>query len=218
MKKQPQTPDLEAQAKRLRASTCEALGLKRFDKLSPADQILVDRVAMLRLQVDDARMAQLRGQPINVAAFIEASEELERIMRRRAVDTSPAGEFGDAQAEFIALIERHAAAQKIVDDKEKARVKAEIDALRADNERLRKQAPAPPPALPNPLPENVTKLTPEEKPNKSPTPPPPAEPFYRAEPPAAYLRGPPEPWRNHVSPFGDITAGPRMTGKDWGPI
>ena len=44
-----------------------------------AEKIRVDRASALRLLLDDMQAAQLNGSAIDVAAFIKASEELERL-------------------------------------------------------------------------------------------------------------------------------------------
>jgi hypothetical protein len=54
-----------------------------FDALSSADKVLVDRVSVLRLQVDDARMARLRGEVIDTDEFIRGANA--KFQRRRAV-------------------------------------------------------------------------------------------------------------------------------------
>lgn len=83
MSKQPQTPakpDIGKMTATLRLQTCELLRLNP-DKLLPADEVLVARVGSLRVLVSDLEAAQLRGEQISVASYVEASEALEKLLR-----------------------------------------------------------------------------------------------------------------------------------------
>jgi hypothetical protein len=209
VKATPHPQDLEAQAKRLSKTTCAALGFADFDKLSAADKILVDRAAMLRLLVDDMRMAQLRGAPINVDAFTAASEALEATLRRRADAQAAHDKPSQAKAKFEALINRYVNEAARVENETITRLRSENAELKSEVEALRSKLSAPPPPLPNPLPPNVVPLSAEEKAARA----------NAKPPPSHYLKSPaPQPWRSSVTPSGEITAGPRMTSKDWGPI
>jgi hypothetical protein len=73
-------PDIATMTAALRLQTCELLKLDPA-KLLPADEILVARCGALRLLVSDCEAAQLRGEQIHVASYVEASRELETLFR-----------------------------------------------------------------------------------------------------------------------------------------
>ena len=64
----------------LRASTIQLLGYADADRLTAAQEIRVDRAVMLRLVIDDLQARQMRGEAIDVHAFVSASEDLERMV------------------------------------------------------------------------------------------------------------------------------------------
>jgi hypothetical protein len=89
----------------LRASTVALLGYEDTDHLTAAQQIRVDRAVMLRLLIDDAQARQMRGEPIDVRAFVAASEDLERMVGGNPA--SPAARFdGNARERLRKLIEK----------------------------------------------------------------------------------------------------------------
>jgi hypothetical protein len=152
---------LAHQAARLRDRTMKLLGLSgAFEALAPADQVLVDRVATLRLRVDDMRVAQLRGRQVDAAEFVRVSELLEQVLRvdrRAGVDgASPA--LDSARRKLAALLDVDLDATP---EQERAREQERVTTLRAECDRLRlrvaelealhgmSQPVAPPPRLPD---------------------------------------------------------------------
>jgi hypothetical protein len=63
----------------LRASTIILLGYDGIEHLTAAQEIRISRAITLRLTINDLQARQLRGERIDVSAFVEASESLERM-------------------------------------------------------------------------------------------------------------------------------------------
>jgi hypothetical protein len=153
-------PDLDQQARRLRASTADMIGLgSDFDKLSAGDRVLVDRISVLRLQVDDMRVALLAGRQIDSNEFVRASEQLEHSLRR---DHRPLDENGmsptlaGAHAKLAELIGNVANAEACEGRRKVEELRGRIVQLESENADLRVRLlavpkpvePAPPPPPP----------------------------------------------------------------------
>jgi hypothetical protein len=151
-------PDIAAMARKSRQRACELLGLDP-SSLRPPDEILVNRVGALRVLVTDYEAAQLRGERIDVAEYVRASEALEALVRadRRLIDGSPAAEE-DARNRMREVLSRIAPEIVAQSDAEDAAVeRAELAA----------EAPEPEPDLPadpEPSPKNVVPFPPVEQP------------------------------------------------------
>jgi hypothetical protein len=168
--------DLTQHAHRLRSSTCELLALGAFDTLPAADKVLVDRVAALRLQVDDFRVRQLRGEALP-EEFVAASEALERTLRQRL---TPEGKPNNKSLE-----EARAKVEKFIDARIEHGIKAGLKIALAENARLEaelaalKESPPADDAKPAPVeqtkkpepPRNVVRLAERPPPPQKPNPP-----------------------------------------------
>jgi hypothetical protein len=105
----------------LRASTVELLGYD-VDNLTAAQRIRVDRVIALRLVIDDAQAKQMRGESIDVRAFVSASEDLERMVGGNPASPPTEARFSvDARARLRRLIEKTLlGGEEIVDESQEA--------------------------------------------------------------------------------------------------
>jgi hypothetical protein len=91
MKAKQSKPDVRQMTAKLRSQVCALLRLDE-SKLTPGDEVLVARVGTLRVLVSDAEAAQLRGERIDLALYLEASRALEDALRgdHRMSEGSPA--------------------------------------------------------------------------------------------------------------------------------
>jgi hypothetical protein len=135
-------------SRKLRLQTCALLKLNP-ENLSAGDEILVSRIGALRMLVSDAEAAQLRGERIDLPAYIAASKELEsavRVDHRMQLGTPEAEER--ARAELEALFRQVIGASRKDDDdptglSETERLRQRIAELEEENFRL-KWGDAPP--------------------------------------------------------------------------
>jgi hypothetical protein len=171
-------PDIVAMAKKSRQRACELLGLDS-NSLRPADEILVNRVGALRVLVTDYEAAQLRGERIDVAEYVRASEALEALVRadRRLIDGSPAAEEDarNRMRQVIASIAPEIVAQSDAEDEAAERARLEEPEPEPAPE-PEDEVPAPP-ATPSPPPSNVKYFTARRQPD--------------GKPPAHYLKDEP---------------------------
>lgn len=166
----PKPPNVAAMQARLRKETIALLGLKA-SKLDPGDEILIARAGCLRLLVADLEAAALHGDKISVGPYVEASAELERIVRNAhhvAVNADGAPEaLASARrkmAELMGIVLNE------TPDEAEQRRQAELDGLHkriAELEALLAERPLPaatpsPPRSetpqPSPAPDNVVPL------------------------------------------------------------
>jgi hypothetical protein len=204
-------PSLDEQAKRLRRSTAELLGFgSDFDKLSPADRVLVDRAATLRLRVDDLRLMQLKGEAIDTDEFVKASEQLEHVLRAdRRVDAmgSPVAleQARDALRRVLGISRKQPAADAPSEADQLAALQERNKALEREVCELRKAKPIEPSAEPVVQPASEPQPEPPapantESPWREPT-------QYHStktsdgKPPPHYLKSgqPREPWESYVN-------------------
>lgn len=129
--------DIAAQARRLRAQTCELLGLDP-NGLSVTQQLRVSRASALRLQIDDLESAQLRGQPIDINKLVDASESLERLVGGNP-EAPAAYDFSGAKEELDRLLVQRAAAIEHREQRESERLREENAKLREENTQLRQR-------------------------------------------------------------------------------
>jgi hypothetical protein len=171
-KPEPQKPDLAKMSAKLRATVCAELRLDP-EQLSPADAVLVARVGALKLTVSDLEAATLRGEQIDVAAYVRASEALEHAVRQDR-RTEVGGDTADEEAarrqlrellmrtnpEVVSSADRIHALEA-----ENDALRDQLRALRADLEEARAQPvqpvePVSPPPLPEPKPEPPANVVP----------------------------------------------------------
>jgi hypothetical protein len=178
---EPPKLDLRAMSKRLREQTLSVLKLDS-DKLSAADEIVVSRAGALRLLISDMEAAQLRGLAIDVAKYVEASEQLERIVRHQ--DPTPSGasnKFEAAKAQFMAMLKAQLAACEREETREAPRLREENARLLDENFKLKAQLKELSSAKPvRTQPDNVVPMSGVERANTT-------------KPPAHYLKQY-EPW------------------------
>lgn len=122
-------PNVSQMQQRLRAETIKLLGLKA-SKLDAGDEIMIARCGALRLMVADLEAAALHGDKIVVSSYVEASSELERIVRNAhhvAVNADGAPEaLASARAKLAHLM---GIVLNETPSEEEARRAAELDAL-----------------------------------------------------------------------------------------
>jgi hypothetical protein len=103
--------DVPAFYEHLRASTIALLGYNDASPLSAAQQIRVDRAVSLRLIVDASQAKQLRGEPVNVREFTDASESLEHMCGGNPDGAADRHDFSGARRELELFL--NARAEKI---------------------------------------------------------------------------------------------------------
>jgi hypothetical protein len=154
-------PNIRQMTQKLRLQTCALLKLDP-DKLSPGDEVLVARIGSLKVLVSDLEAAQLRGEKIDVADYVKASEALESAVRTDHRMT----EMGTPQALEAARDKLRMLLGDIVPDFDPDNPpRSEADILREENARLRDElaelrarAAVPVQPAPEPLPSNVKYL------------------------------------------------------------
>ena len=163
------SPNVATMQAKLRAETITLLKLDAT-KLDAADEIMIARAGALRLIVSDLEASALHGDRITVSAYVEASTELEKLVRgvgHVAVNADGAPEaLASARAKMAALM---GVILNETPSEEEARRSAELAALhkriaeleRQLAERLpqseapsppRSETPPPPPASDNVVP------------------------------------------------------------------
>jgi hypothetical protein len=192
MKHDQPKPDVRQMTAKLRSQVCVMLRLDESN-LSPGDQVLVARVGALKLLVSDMEAATLRGERIDVAEYVRASEALEHAVRadRQMADGSPTA-LEDARQKMREVLGM--VAPDVLEEAERSEVELlqeRVAELQQENDELREQAPPPPPPA-----------EPAEQPSENVIPFDPEQPKYHASrtpdgrPPAHYLKDsqPREPW------------------------
>jgi hypothetical protein len=225
----------------------EVVGLFGWDAdtLAPAQTLRVDCAVALRLALDEAQGRLIRGETVDTAKMLVASEALSRLLPAAVLSAPPAERRSDPRAALLELIlkQRERAGVPPEGISEHA---GEVAALRAENETLRRAAMAaglvvPPAACAAPPVADIDVVPPGElgdfriggpKPapddraapvtieGKAGVPKGPPEPAPAADDGAVDLRygynsGTPEPWRDHVQPDGSISPTPFGGGRKW---
>jgi hypothetical protein len=142
----------------LRASTAVLLGYDADKQLSPAEQIRLDRASALRMVIDGAQAKQMRGEPIDVREFTDASESLEKMCGGNPA--SSATRFGpDHRARLRQLIEKTLLTPSVDEEALDDAMRRE-EAIQAQAAGVPVEAPAapPPPVTPPPPADNVVPL------------------------------------------------------------
>jgi hypothetical protein len=219
----------------LRASTIALLGYDSVDPLSSAQEIRISRAISLRLIVDAAQAKQLRGEPIDVKAFTDASESLEKLCGGNP-EASTTGPDSGVLAELDHQLDRQMEMleRNMARDPDAARAEFEArlaraiekhgkpisnpgsgDAQSGDGVTLPPSAAFDAPAARSGHP--VLIAPPEVIPTVGQTPSPPRrvesaeEKMSRVNnqrPPDHYLQGPREAWRDYVNSDGSIRTSP----------
>jgi hypothetical protein len=130
--------------KHLRASTAHLLGYDDANPLTAAQEIRVDRAVMLRLMIDDLQAKQMRGGPIDVRAFVTASEDLERMVGGHPEQTSTAPNFSGARDELERFLVARAQRIEARDQNRETALRDEIARLTEENEKLKAELRARP--------------------------------------------------------------------------
>jgi hypothetical protein len=127
-------PDIRQMGAKLRLQVCALLKLEP-ENLSAGDEVLVARVGALKLLVSDLESAQLRGERIDVAEYVRASEALESAVRtdHRVSDTGSIG-LEEARNKLRQLL-----GDIGHDPDDPDRPRSEIEILRAENMQLREE-------------------------------------------------------------------------------
>ena len=149
----------------LRRSSAKLLRLD-IDDLSPSEQVRIDRVASMRLLLDQLQQRQLQGEEIDARQFTVASEALERLLggqpeapthvfasdelrrKLRAMIERTLGDVGDAAAADLADVQRREEVVQVL-------AAAPVDAAQA--------APPPQPQLQQPTNNNVVPIAVKER-------------------------------------------------------
>mgnify|MGYP001163432420 CR=1 FL=1 len=120
---------------RLRIETAKLLAFD-INALTPSQEVKLGMVAGLRLELDRLQTAQLRCEAIDLKQLVSISEMLEAALRPAEV-RDLGGEDRGARQKLAALIERHAEEGEYEEKRQIAELTAEVERLRAANERLR---------------------------------------------------------------------------------
>jgi hypothetical protein len=148
--------DVPAFYEHLRASTIALLGYSDANPLTPAQQIRIDRAVSLRLIVDASQAKQLRGEPVNVREFTDASESLERLCGGQP-DAPATHDFAGAREELNNFLTKRAEALERRELRESERLAQQVATLTEELRAARQlsvpngqsgqteQQPAPPP-------------------------------------------------------------------------
>jgi hypothetical protein len=211
----------------LRASTIALLGYNNVDPLSAAQEIRISRAISLRLIVDASQAKQLRGEPIDVKAFVEASEDLERMVPGGNPEAPIAGhDFSGAREELARLLDKRASAveRRMAMDPNKARAEFEKKLARAIEKHKTINVPGQMhmPDIPDPgggdaqcdsdHPSPPAAARSEHPVLIDPPPAPPPPPRRSVEEinstPANPPPGPHEVWRDFIGPDGEIRTSP----------
>jgi hypothetical protein len=197
----------------------ETAALLNYDLacLSPDQSLRLDCAVALRLALDDLQGRIVRGESVDVARMVTASEALARLLPPAVLAAPPSVQHGDPR-EVMFKID--------MEMRERGEVPPEghfqhrINELEAENERLKAQlagglAPAPPdvPMLVESVPapaaaKNVVSL---------PRPLPPAA-SAAPQSSAAYDYNREQGWKDYVEADGTIRPTPRGRGHYWGPV
>jgi hypothetical protein len=199
----------------LRASTVALLGYD-VDNLTAAQKIRVDRAIALRLVIDDAQAKQMRGEAIDVRAFVAASESLERMCGGNPETAAAGHDFSGAREELRRFLAGRAAALEHRAQREAEAIESskyqdaplshgttmvpkfgEANPDPAGSDESDSGVPHPPPS---PLAAGGCEPAPPQQ--TSPQPPLPKD----GEIPRHWLRDgqPREAWRDHIGPSGEI--------------
>ena len=212
------------------------------DSLSPDQTLRLDCATALRLALDDLQGRICRGESIDVARMLTASEALARLLPASALATPPAEQHGDPRQAMWEIY-------KTMRERGEIGLKAlppegghqhRIDELEAENERLKARlagglAPALPdsPAI-DPAEADITppgemgdcyagnRPGPDDPPRRS-SPVIEGRAVKRPNPPAAsaapqYDYNREQGWKDYVEADGTIRSTPRGRGHYWGPV
>jgi hypothetical protein len=199
------TPTVYAKA---RAETCALLGYD-LDGLTAEQATRLDITTALRLALDDQSGKLARGETVDVTKLLAASEALAKLFPPLRDPPRPHNDRDDPRAEMLRIYMEMRERGEIPPE---GTLQAEINRLKAENERLRAELTAanagtPVEPAPQPPPDNVVPAS-----ASAPSSPQPPQPVSAAEsrrrmdavnaiqPPSGYLKGPPEPWRRF---YGD---------------
>jgi hypothetical protein len=211
--------DVAAFYKHLRATTAQLLGYADADNLSAAQQIRLERAVSLRMICDDTAARQMRGQPIDVRAFTDASESLEKLCGGSPDAPAAGHDFSGAREELARHFDRLAEAheRRLARDPNKARADLELKIQAAiEKHTLSDPALVLDPAgsderdrsVAHPGPSPVAAGGSEPAPQSAPQPVlSDVEKMARANSvavPQHYLKGPRESWRDHIDANGEI--------------
>jgi hypothetical protein len=189
------------------------------DSLAPDQMLRLDCAVALRLALDDLQGRVIRGESIDMAKMLTASEALARLLPPAVLAAPPAEPRADPRKALLELVlqmrERDADGFEGYDGKVK-----QVEVLQAEIAQLRAQ-------LAGKTPEDSDVPTVVER---VPVPAPAAKvvPLERRTPPPTSASAPPAPsydydrergWRDHVQPDGSISPTPFGGGRKWwGPV
>jgi hypothetical protein len=180
--------DKAALYQRLRRETAGMLGYA-LDNLSPAQELRLNVVSVLRLEVDALQGRSIAGESFDLGRLLEAAERLEKLLPTpEPARSRDPGE--DAREQLRRLIMKHVEVHRQDEIRE-------IDLLRRENQELREEIMAlrgaPPPLL-----------EPKALPPPAETPPP--KPFVNGIQPHEVERtfSGTEPWRPYVTGHGGV--------------
>jgi hypothetical protein len=203
------TPQIYAKAR------SEIIALFRWDAdiLSPDQMLRLDCAVALRLALDDLQGRVIRGESIDMARMLTASEALARLLPPAVLASPPPEHREDPREALLEMIMQMRERGEIADRAEEPTLRERIVALEAalaakyaELAALRAGAPSPgsPPA---PAGGNVVPL-------------PRGAPAWAAPAPAApaYDYDANTEWKSYVNSDASIRSTPRGGGHDWGPV
>jgi hypothetical protein len=198
-------------SKQLRLQMIEALRLDTTT-LSPADEVIVARAGTLRLLLDDMEAQALAGQAIDAGRYTATSEMYERMLRHQyasAVTSDGTSALDSARRRMAELLGFTVDADGNFDEppvSESQRRIAELEAEIAELKERLASAPLPPQQQSAPA-SNVVPLPSRSEPSRS-----------LSVHDDAFARSTPAPWRDYISPSGEIMTSGGTSRQWWGPI
>jgi hypothetical protein len=191
-----------------RAETAKILGYK-LARLTPEQTMRLDCVVALRLALDDMQGRIVRGETVDVAKMLTASEALAKLLPPQVLASPPARDDVDPWQKMIDIYTdmraRGELAEKINPNSSANRVReleAKVAELEGEVERLRGAAPVPELV-------NVVPMKPKSKPTPAPA------------PAAGYDYTANQDWKRYVGADGTISSTPCGSGPGepwWGKL
>jgi hypothetical protein len=189
------------------------------DILAPDQLLRIDCAVALRLALDDLQGRVIRGESIDMAKMLTASEALSRLLPPAVLAAPPAEHRRDPREALLELLmqmrERGADGFEGYDGKVK-----QVEVLQAEIAQLRAQlagktleySDVPTVVERGPVPAPAAKVVPLERRTPPPT-------SASAPPAPSYDYDRERGWRDHVQPDGSISPTPFGGGRKWwGPV
>jgi hypothetical protein len=227
--------DLQNHYGKAQSETAALLGYD-LAHLTPDQSLRLDCAVALRLALDDLQGRVIRGESIDVAKMLTASEALSRLLPAAVLAAPPSERREDSRQYMLRTYLEARRRGELVDQQREPTLRAQISQLQAENESLRaalgagsraSAAAITPPTCDIVPPGERAECDPGMRPGPDDPPrrrpvtiegkPAPAAPAPNmVDLRAGYSDGPAEPWRDFCT---DVDGVPLSTrGKYWGPV